>query len=41
MLPNKSYTKIKTNVYAPNSSMLDLNLKLGCKIVRYDSEKNL
>ena len=33
--------KIKTNVYSPNSSMLEMNLKLGYKIIRYDLEKEI
>jgi len=37
----KGYTKIKTNVYTPNTSMLYLNLKLGYNIVSYDLEKSL
>lgn len=38
---DKGFKKIRTNVYSSNKSMLDLNLKLGYKIVRYDLEKEL
>ncbi|MBN1970003.1 MAG: GNAT family N-acetyltransferase [Candidatus Delongbacteria bacterium] len=33
--------KLRTNVYAPNKQMLDLNLKLGYRIIRYDMLKDL
>lgn len=35
------FKKIKTNVYSPNSAMLEMNLKLGYKIIRYDLEKEI
>ena len=38
---DKGFKKIRTNVYSSNKSMLDLNLKLGYKIIRYDLEKEL
>ena len=38
---DKGFKKIRTNVYTPNMAMLDLNLKLGYKIIRYDLEKVL
>ncbi|NOR44808.1 MAG: GNAT family N-acetyltransferase [Candidatus Delongbacteria bacterium] len=38
---DKGFKKIRTNVYSSNKTILDLNLKLGYKIVRYDLEKEL
>ncbi|MBN2857458.1 MAG: GNAT family N-acetyltransferase, partial [Candidatus Delongbacteria bacterium] len=38
---DKGVKRIRTNVYSPNSTMLNLNLKLGYKITRYDLEKEL
>ena len=38
---DKGIKKIRTNVYSSNKSMLDLNLKLGYKITRYDLEKEI
>lgn len=37
----KGLKKIRTSVYSPNSAMLEMNLKLGYKIIRYDLEKEI
>jgi ribosomal protein S18 acetylase RimI-like enzyme len=38
---DRGVKKIRTNVYSSNKTMLDLNLKLGYEITRYDLEKKL